>query len=246
MARLLGFSLGSIWRWAGEGNAAELLGYARQLGIDGIELNFSQDMLLGMRLDGRLLSWLRKLSYVSVHAPFELQKPAGRHGAEELASQLDRIWDLYRRIRAKNFILHPSQLPGRRMLDWYGFSVSTENMSSGYGSSTAVLKKVMRDYPDIRLCLDVSHAFSVSGREAARLVAAFEDRISQVHLSCTCGGRTHQPLGRATKAFMRSIEPVKRLRVPFIVEEDIRKKDMERVKDELRLARSILDEPGAI
>ncbi|MFH1623456.1 MAG: hypothetical protein ABIA12_03020, partial [Candidatus Aenigmatarchaeota archaeon] len=101
MARLLGFSLGSIWRWAENGNAADLLRYARKLDIDGIELNFSQEMLFGMRLDARSLSWLRRLGYVSIHAPFGLQKPAGMRGAEEFACHMDRIWKIYRSIRAK-------------------------------------------------------------------------------------------------------------------------------------------------
>lgn len=244
MARLIGFSLGTIWRWVSKDNAAGLIDYARKLDIDGIELNFSRGMLLGMRLDRSQLAWLRKLRYVSIHAPFELQKPVGVRGAEEFAYQMDRIWELYRRVRAKNLIMHPGQLPGRRLLDEYDFRVSTENMSCGPGSTTAALKRILHDYPDIGLCLDVSHAFAVSSTETGRLVGAFESRISQVHISCTCGSRTHQSIGRATAAFLSSIKPTMRLDVPFMIEEDVRKEDMERMKAEIRLVRNILDEPG--
>lgn len=239
MKKPLSFALGNIWRWTKSKNRDVLIPYVRELDVSGIEITFAlKEELYSFRLSEDNRSWLRSLDYVTIHAPFDLI--GGSAGKDEVIRQLDIISALSDDVNAGNIIIHPDNLPPPEILKEYGFNVSTENLPPKSRISMPDLKRVLDRYPEIGLCLDVSHAYLWSKHETRRLVKAFKDRITQVHLSGTYKRKDHQSLRSVTRAFLYSIQPVKELNVPIVIEEDIETKSLRFVKKEIDYALSIL------
>jgi hypothetical protein len=73
------------------------------------------------------------------------------------------------------------------------------------------------------------------------LIKAFKDRISQIHFSGTYRKRDHQSLRGVSKEFLLSIQPMKNLEVPLVMEEDIEPRSFQYVKEEFEYIRNLLD-----
>lgn len=211
---------GTIWRWDRGRNRDVLLRHLRKLPLDGVELTFSRKReLYDFRLSAANRSWLRSLRYVSIHAPFGLL----RHSEDErdLSRQLDILAKLRREVRAKTVVMHPHQVPERRLLRRFGLPLSIENMPFTRRMRVPALKEVLRRHPGARFCVDAAHAYRLSSRETARLVRAFGAKLSQIHLSGVYRKRDHLPLSAATPTFMRSVEPLRGLKCPIVIEEEL-------------------------
>lgn len=236
MARTISFAIGTIWRW--EKERAKLLKYARKLDVMGIELTLdTTETLYNFKLPAADIKWLKNLEYVTIHAPFGLAKVS--ENEIELMRQLDTLWKLYKDVNAKNLIIHPNELPPPSILNKYRFSVSTENMERMRRFSVHDLKKTLTKYPDIGLCLDASHAYTFNKYEIEKLIDNFKNRITQIHFSGTYRNKTHQDMRMVTNEFLQSIAPLKKLKVPLIIEGDIRTKDIKYVKDEIDLIKNL-------
>jgi hypothetical protein len=236
--RIFSFALGNIWRWTRSKNVGVLVDYLKQLDISGVEITFaSKEELYFFELSEDNASFLSTLDYVSIHAPFRLI--SGSESQEELFRQLNIMSRLYKDVKAQNIIIHPDELPGPEILKSYSFTVSTENLPAGGQSTVSGLSNMFTLYPDLGLCIDVSHAYLRSGSETEELVGAFNDRISQVHFSGTYKNMDHQSLRNVTKAFLDSIEPVKTLHVPIVIEEDMEETSLEYVKEEIKCIKNI-------
>jgi endonuclease IV len=237
--RIFSFALGNIWRWTKSKNIAVLVDYAKQLDISGVEVTFaSKEELYFFELSEDNELWLKNLDYVSIHAPFNLVR--GSKNEKEVIRQLDIISKLYADINAENLIIHPNELPSPEMLKKYDLDVSTENLPLESYTSVSNLRSTFKEYPDMGLCLDVSHAYLRAQNETSILINAFEDRISQIHLSGTHKNKDHQSLRNVTEEFLSSIQSIKELNVPVVIEEDIEIKDLEYVKKEIEYIKNIL------
>lgn len=220
-------------------NRNNLIDYARQLDISGVELTFSsKEDLFSFRLSPKNEAWLKTLEYVSIHAPFRLIMKSKNEG--ELLKQLNVIEQLYQQVGAKNVVVHPNELPSQEILGEYKFRVSTENMSKKHKVSVEKMRDILENYPRIGLCLDVAHAYRWSKNETMSLVESFGDRITQVHFSGTYKGKDHLSLRGVTRNFLSSIEPIGRLDVPIVIEEDIKTRSVAYLNKELELVRKIL------
>lgn len=218
----------------------ELVDYTKKLDISGVEVTFaSKEELYAFALSRDNKSWLRNLDYVSIHAPFRLLSESDNN--EELIGQLDIIADLYNEINARNVVIHPDELPFPEILGNYSLHFSTENLPSLSSARIADLRNVFDTYPDMELCLDVSHAYLHSERETGYLIDAFSERISQVHFSGASENADHLSLRQVTERFMSSIEPIKGLHVPIVIEEDIENENLEEVKEEIRFIKAIFE-----
>lgn len=233
MPRIISFALGNIWRWKKSKNKNDFMRYAKNLGIDGVEITFSsKEELYAFELSLDNERFLRGLDYVTIHAPFYFIKKAGNE--RELIRQLEVIFKIYKQVGAKNVIMHPyDDLPERRILDRFNFKVSTENLRKKKNVTIADFKKIFEQYPKIGLCVDVSHAYSWSKQETEKLIKAFSDRITQFHFSGAYRGKDHQSLRIVSKDFLSSIEPLFKSKVPIVIEEDIKIKSEEFLKEEV-------------
>jgi len=240
MKRIFSFALGNVWSWTTSKNRDDLIKYARKLDVSGVEITFaSKEEVYAFKLSKDNKAWLRQLDYVTIHAPFYLVRESGNE--KEMIKQLNLISEIYNDINAKNVIIHSISLPSPEMLKEYNFNVSTENTELRGRVTIPDLKKILNQYSNICLCLDVTHAYNWSKYETGNLVKAFKDRISQIHLSGTYKRKYHQSMRNVTKAFLLSIEPIKKLKVPIVIEEDIKVKSQKYLKEEVAYIKSIFD-----
>ncbi len=237
MARLFCLSLGGIDEKTSEINSR--FSYARKQDISGVELIFaSKDELYSSRLSEENLSWLKSLKYVSIHAPFKLVSKS--HDQLEVARQLDILSDIYHKINAKNLIIHPNEMPEIDLIRRYDFSISTENLRPGSRVPISILERILSRYR-IKLCLDVAHAYLWSKHETGRLIDAFKQEISEVHFSGTCRKVTHVSLRTVSSEFIYSIQRVRELDVPIVIEEDMRGKGPDFVREEIQYIKGLFE-----
>lgn len=240
MKRVFSFALGSIWRWSASTNRNALIDYVRKLDISGVELTLAtKEELYSLNLSRDNKHWLRSLDYVTIHAPFRLIKES--KDQSEMIKQLNDISRLYHDIDAKTVIIHPNDLLNSGLLKGFECDISTENLPPKSGIPISGLRKVLHKYPNVRLCLDVSHAYSWSRAETGKLTKAFKDRISQIHFSGTCRKRDHQSLRDVTEDFLLSVQPVKCLAIPIVIEEDIEPRPLGYVKEEIEYIKHLFD-----
>ncbi len=239
---VISFALGNIWSWIPSRNMGTLVDFARQLDISGVEITLaSKDELFAFQLSENDRAWLRTLAHVTIHAPFKLVSESANQ--KELMSQLHLLSDLYQSVNAKTIVIHPDEMPDPELLQQQAFTVSTENMPEGRFSMQSNLNHLMSRYPGIALCIDVSHAFLRSGKETAQLISAFSNKISQIHLSGADAASDHLSLRNAPREFLRSIQPIKTLRVPMVLEADIRTMSIEYLKEEIEYIKHFLYNP---
>lgn len=238
--RLISFASGNLWRWSTSENIDEVIGYLKELDVDGVELTFAtKEELYGLILSDSNSSWLASLDYVSIHAPFRLISAS--RTMDEVMTQMNIIANLYGEIKAQNVIIHPDELPPATALKEYAMKFSTENPPAGSYASPADLGRLLHEYQHLGLCVDVSHAYLRSADETGLLIDTFRDIITQIHLSGTCRGEDHQSLRGVTDSFLSSIEPIRTLSVPIVIEEDIEQQNFNYVKDEITFVRNLLD-----
>ncbi len=241
MKRIISFALGNLWRWSKSPNRGDLIAYAKELKIDGLEITFSsKEELYAFGLSKNDERWLKSLEHVTIHAPFEMIR--GAASEQEIIEQLKIIAKLYQNLNAQNVIIHPQDLPDAQILNQFHFNVSTENLSPKSKITIPKLKKIFKAYPQIGLCLDVSHAYLWSQDETPKLVQAFADRITQIHFSGTYRRRDHQSLGIVSNNFLASLAPIFKLNAPIVIEEDMPKRNIDSLLDEVRLIREMFDQ----
>lgn len=237
--RIISFATGNLWRWPPSENIDAIIGYLKEFDVEGVELTFAtKEELYGLTLSGSNSSWLASLDYVSIHAPFRLISAS--NNVDEVMTQMKVIANLYEEIKARNVIIHPDELPPAITLKEYDMKFSTENLPAGSYASPVNLGRLLDEYPDMGLCVDVSHAYLRSADETGLLVDTFRDTITQIHFSGTHKGEDHQSLRGVTDVFLASIDPVRTVSVPIVIEEDIGIQDFTYVKDEIAFVRKLL------
>lgn len=234
MKRIFCFATGNLWKWAKTDNRGPLLNYIRKLDIEGVEITFAEiNELNAFRVSKTNMEWLKTLDYVTIHAPF--RRPKGMSDTDYIAP----VYRLYKKLGAQHIIIHPQDLPEYSVLRKYRMNVSTENMRPYKHISHSDLERILRTYRGMGLCIDVAHAYVHSKDETKKLVERFRDKITQVHLSGTYGKQDHRSLRIVTKRFMESIEPIRQLDVPIVIEESMKKKTIQYIKDEIAYCRSL-------
>jgi hypothetical protein len=236
MPRIISFALGNVWRWEKTKNRNDFIKYAKNLGIGGVELTFaSKEELFAFKLSPSNEKFLKSLDYITIHAPDMDEE----YNEEEIIEQLNIISDIYKRINAKNVIIHPNCLPSRKILDKFKFKISTENLRKKRNITISDLKRIFKEYPKMGLCVDVSHAYSWSKQETENLIKAFGGRITQFHFSGAYRGKDHQSLRIASKDFLSSIELLFKSKTPIIIEEDIKVKNEKFLKQEVEFIKKM-------
>jgi len=233
MKSLFSFALGNIWRWSNSKNRNSLINYIKKLDISGVELTLAtKEELYSFSISKPNKKWLRNLEYVTIHAPFRLYQDAENEG--EVIKQINVISKICHDLNCKNIIIHPvTKMFNLDLLNDCEFQVSVENLPQKSSISILNLQEILHKYSNIKFCLDISHAYSWSKFETGKLIDVFQDRISQIHFSGSYRRKFHQSLQKVSKAFLFSIQPIKQLDVPIVIEEDMEPNALEYVKGEI-------------
>jgi sugar phosphate isomerase/epimerase len=226
------FALGNSWKWMKTENRAELLKYIKRLDVAGVELTMAtKEELYAFRLTKEQVRWLRGLDYVSIHAPFGIVRCADDE--KEIIRQLGIIQKLYDTLMAKTVIIHSSNLPSPQLLKRYHMHFSIENLPKKRHFDIGMMKRIIAKYPGSGLCLDVAHAYLWSRHETERYIRAFKGKIDQVHFSGTYRKKDHRSLQEVSPLFLKSVELLKTLDVPIVIEEGMEDNGMDYAKKEV-------------
>ncbi|MFA5358045.1 MAG: hypothetical protein WC308_03955 [archaeon] len=232
---LVCFATGNFWRFA---NRKDFFERIRQFGFEGIELT------LGKRFGEREtpvknFKWIKKKRYVSIHSPFKMVRIV--ESEEELLLMFRKIKQDYASANAKSLIVHPYEMPSEKILKKIGMNIVTENMENRKWQNRLSFERVLKKYPSVGLCLDVSHAYSWSPNETARIIKKWKPQIRQVHFSNCRYKKCHVGFAKVSEKFIKSIMPLKELDVPIVIEEDMRSFGIESTKKELLKIKEILE-----
>ena len=185
---LIGFSTGAL----AFGDWRKGLKHCRKLGLRCVELSalrFSEFQPLVEAVSSIDFS---DFDYVSVHVPSRYRKDeelAVLHSAEQVA-QLG--WPM---------VLHPDTVKDWRGWRSFGPLVCVENMDKRkpIGRTVEELEESFEQLPEARFCFDFGHARQVDPTmsQARRLLAAFGERLHQIHFSEVDAANRHRPLNRS-------------------------------------------------
>ena len=211
----------------------------KELDVSGVEITLAtREELYSFNPSNDNKKWLTNLDYVTIHAPFTLFLES----EDEIVRQIEKISILYKNIHAQNVIIHPYyELPDPTIIKACDFEVSIENLPKKCASFGSGLRKILFTNSQLKLCLDVSHAYTWSGQETANLIDEFGERISQIHLSGTFYGKDHQSLRKVSNRFLHSIQPVKNLDVPIVIEENMSPGSIDYVKEEINYIKTLMN-----
>ncbi len=206
---LIGFSTGALALADWERGLLQ----CRELGLSAVELSalrlseFQPLVQVACGLD------FADFEYVSVHVPSRYRPEDERKVLLTAESAAARGWPL---------ILHPDTI-----VDWggwreFGARVCIENMDKRkpIGRTVEELQEAFEQLPDARFCFDFGHARQVDPTmtQARRLLAAFGDRLHQIHFSEVDSANRHRLLNHSALRAFGQIRTPAMAHLPIILE----------------------------
>lgn len=185
MKNAIGFSTGSI----SPGNARQALSMLSRHATTAIELSALRTTELEEVLEAAATTDFSAYRYISFHAPSKFNGITEAKVLHKLAPIIAKGWPI---------ILHPDAIADWNAWASLGQLVCIENMDNRkpIGRTVEELEPLFKRLPDARFCFDIGHARQIdpSMSLARDLVAAFGDRLIEVHLSIVDDDFAHQPL----------------------------------------------------
>ncbi len=222
----LGISTGSFFRfgkWIGTQKAIKEIS---KLGVKHIEIGLI-DFERVFKLDLKQAKKdLKGFKTIGIHLPAIHYK---KNKETEFVTKV--IYHLYKKLKADYVTVHSGWIKNPYYLKNKKWKVLIENNTQrhkvGYRKFGNFIKKHKFD-----MLLDVAHASDYGLKEVGNYVKNF--KIKAVHLS---GGHKrksvwHKSFSQATKKFLKSIESIKKLNVPIIIEDN--KIDVKKLKKEIK------------
>lgn len=198
--RLLGFSTGSL----SPGNARQALSMLTHHATSAIELSALRANELDEVLEVATTSNWSPFHYVSFHAPSKFNGITEAEVLRKLKPIVDRRWPI---------IVHPDVITDWEAWNNLGSFVTIENMDGRKpaGRTVAELEPIFARLPQAKFCFDIGHAAQIDPTMtlARELLAAFGDRLMEVHLSVVDDAFNHQPL--TAKSMQDFVPALKRL-----------------------------------
>ncbi len=231
--RALCFATGNLWRLIGKKDIFEIIS---SLDIDGVEYTYGKHYE-ERKPSEKDLGTLRSYKYVSIHSPFRLSLDL--MPKENFNSIINLIALDYKKMNAQHIVFHPnSVLPTN--LPKMSFVTENLNPKKGKNRPRDGFEKMLEEKTDWGLCLDASHAYDWGAEETERIVKKWKHRIKAVHFSNNRYHKDHSPCLKVSRAFLKSIEPLQDLSVPFVIEEDMPFSSVEEIREEINRVRNIL------
>lgn len=207
----IGFSTGVLYRVLDKFSPEAFEVYANS-GSDLIEICWNNlgetDRLMNA------VPFAKNYSRKSIHLPSDV-----RYTTDDVTrSVLDKTLELYQAIGAELVVVHPDLIECTDLFDQYPMTFAAENMDNRKKAFKNVedMKKFFDDHDSWGMVLDVNHCFSndPSMKLADEFIAAFHDRIKQIHASGYTG--YHEPLYQTKQEII--LEAAKKVDVPIVIE----------------------------
>jgi hypothetical protein len=214
----IGYSTGSLARSDVRG-ALHLL---ESLDVGALELSALRAHELGPLLEVISELLLDRYHNISVHAPSAFSAAEEPGIAAALLPVARRGWVV---------VIHPDTIHDHYLWTPFGDRLAIENMDrrKPVGRTTDELRPVFRRLPEASFCLDLAHAWQCDPTmlEAARMLAAFGERLAEVHMSQLDADSRHVRLTQAgIGAYQRFAELIP-VDVPVIIEAPVRPEEIE-------------------
>jgi hypothetical protein len=234
--RGLCFATGNLWRLIGKKDIFQIIS---SLDVDGIELSLGKDFNERVLTESNQVIF-KNYSLNSIHSPFRFTL---KYVSEnEIFDGLSILQDYSKRINSKHIVIHPTQVLPKDFFQKSSLSFLTENLNPQKGIDRPRLgyEVALNENTSMGLCLDVSHAYDYGVNETEYIVKKWKHKIKQVHFSNNRYHNDHFNFKKVGKSFLKSIEPLRELNVPIVLEEDMKFTTVKEIKDELKRVKNIL------
>ncbi|MFA5931680.1 MAG: hypothetical protein WC821_05215 [archaeon] len=230
------FASGNLYQLNGK---KDVWGMIANLNVDGVEVSY------GKTLEERALyekdfEILNNYDFVSMHSPFKLI--FGAKSESEIEKNITKMYVDYKKANAKEIVIHPTENLSKRLIDKFDINWVTENLNPKKYQDRPRdgFEIVLNENPSFNMCLDVSHAYDWGASETQRVVSKWKHRIKQIHFSNNRYHKDHLMFKKVSKDFLKSIDPIRELNVPIIIEEDMGTPNLQEIKEEIKRIRKIL------
>ncbi len=220
---LVGLSTGTIYKW--NSNIDNLIKICKNdIKTSGLELMLADKKSLeNIVLSDNSIKWLRNLKHLTLHSPPKIV--SNSENQLDIENQLCMMQKIYDKINAKALVFHVTNLPDINLLNKFNFKFIIENTTrKGSVDLEEFTNKVKKYKCDV--CLDISHAYTWSNKESLKYWSRFEGKIFQIHLSSSHGTHQHLPFTESDDDFISSIEFIRKINVPIIIESDYNNKNV--------------------
>jgi hypothetical protein len=219
--KTVAFATGSFYKW--QWSSDRILSYLEDIQCKAVELTFAyREDFYNKHIND--YDYLNSLEYLSLHLPFRFTYKNDRETEEFLRDVLA----FCKKASVKNLVIHPNKIEDFSVISLLissGMKVSFEILGKGTGLTVKDYDRLLGDFNDAMIVLDVTHALTHSYEHLDDLVSWLGDngRLSQIHVSNYSDGKEHTPLNRDRKL----LEKIEHFNVPFIIEVTYSPGDME-------------------
>ncbi|MCK4589496.1 MAG: hypothetical protein KAT77_03575 [Nanoarchaeota archaeon] len=228
----LGVSTGSFYKpgkWIGTQKAIKEIS---KLDIKNIELGFI-DFERVFKFDLKQAKKdLKGFKTIGIHLPAIHYK---KNKETEFVTKV--MFLLYKKLKADYVVTHSGWVKNPHYLKNKKWKVLIENDTGSYKTGYKKFGNFIKKHK-FNVLLDVNHASDYGLKEVNNYIKNFKNKIKVVHLA---GGHKrksiwHKSFSKATKKFLKSIESIKKLNIPIIIEDNkigVRelKKEIKKVKE---------------
>lgn len=209
----IGFSTGSL----AKSDVSGALRILESASSSAIELSALRTHELGPLVRSIPRLRLDRYDHISVHAPSAFTARQEPEIAAALFPLAQRGWLI---------VLHPDTIHDFGLWTPFADRLCIENMDrrKSTGRTADELQPVFRRLPEASFCFDVAHAWQCDSSmgQALRLLDAFGDRLSEVHVSELDTHSRHVRLSAAGVWACRRVASLVPLDVPLIIEAPVR------------------------
>lgn len=230
------FATGNLWRLMTKFDVIDIIS---KLDIAGVEYTYGKN-LNERPIKEKEFDLLKDYSYISFHSPFLFSLYYLKEN--EFYDQLSLMEYNYSKLNAKAIVTHPEQtnyFPDK-INSKMNFLTENMNLSKRKKRLKNGFENTIKKRPDFDLCIDINHCYSWGIDETERIVKKWKNKIKQVHFSNNRYGKGHLPFEKVSKDFLKSIEPLKDLNVPIIIEEDMPYTKIKDIKEEIKRVKKII------
>jgi hypothetical protein len=233
---LIGFSSGTMHQTLSS-SSPEFIDICLDIGCNAIEIHAAtpEEVTQLKENISKIKDRLARFEHVSLHSPgikfiYQNDQPT--------RDILDILQEAYNNFNCRCLVVHPGNVADWAIFDQYNFNIAVENMSNDVPFySPGQLKPIYEKNPNCRFVLDAVHAykFDQSPRLINELIAAFSDKLVEIHISGTSENIEHDLLFRTQQVEIIQAVPKNR---PIIIEsacnsiEDMRK-ELDYIKNNL-------------